>query len=53
MKFRAFFSAAHLRDFWAPIVLVVVVAVVFFGGTIVAFYNRVRATVPQLPAPKV
>jgi hypothetical protein len=43
---------ATLKRAWLPIALTVVVAVVFFGGTITALYNRARAKVPALPAPK-
>jgi hypothetical protein len=40
------------KEYPGQLALVVVVAVVFLGGTIVGLYNKVRAKVPQLPAPK-
>lgn len=35
------------------VVVIAVVSVVFLGGTILRFYNQLRAKVPQLPAAKV
>lgn len=46
--FGSFFSKRHI----IPIVATAFVAAVFLGGTIVGLYNRARARVPQLPAPK-
>jgi hypothetical protein len=43
---------SFLKNNPGRIAIVAVVAVVFLGGTILGFYNSVRAKVPQLPAPK-
>jgi hypothetical protein len=40
------------KEYPGQLALVVVVSVVFLGGTIVGLYNKVRAKVPQLPAAK-
>lgn len=41
-----------VKEYPTQAVALAVVAVVFLGGTILGLYNRARAAVPQLPAPK-
>ena len=40
------------KEYPGQLALVVVVAVVFLGGSILTAYNSLRAKVQQLPAPK-
>lgn len=41
-----------LKNSPGKVAIVAVVSAVFLGGTIVGVYNKLRAKVPQLPAPK-
>jgi hypothetical protein len=46
--FKGFIGA--VKRYPVPFALTLVVVVVFAGSTIVGLYNRVRASVPVLPA---
>lgn len=50
-KVKAFFTFL-LNHWWLTLIFVVVV-VVFLGKTILSVYERARASVPFLPAPRV
>lgn len=53
MDFAAFFSLSNMKRFWAPLFLLVFIVAVFFGGTMLSLYRRVKALpgVSALPLP--
>lgn len=49
-KIKEFFG--FIKTHPGKIAVVAVVSAVFLGGMIVGLYNKLRAKVPQLPAPR-